>query len=241
MIKLLFLLAGCFYLHAHDHIPQERNLGTLALHELSIVKLEESTSYLLSYRTLPSWDGQVWDQTSIKARYRLFNWLKVRANYVWQKGARHNIDWVSNSGDWIWANTSDRVEKLSQIEIIPRWMFKNAIMEWRQTFSYNDFIEGTKWITRFGANFYDLNFFDSKLNLMTQAEYHLPFNEKEAIETWVYILPLFKAGKHFRVGPQLGWANFKWSSTDDFKDSQGESYTSNESFTFAGIRVLASF
>lgn len=225
---------------AADNTPRSKSLGVVSFHEYSLVKLEEKTSFVFNYRQLPNWDGRLWDQTSLRARYRFLPWLKVGAGSVWQKGERHNEDWVKDPS-WGWRDTFNRVERLSQLEIIPRWFWKSSVLEWRQTISHNNFLDASKLISRLGVNFHNLRIESARISFITQVEEHFPFSEKEARETWVYAFPLFHLSKSLKIGPQFGHVKKTWSSAEEFEDLTGKKFKESEEFFFTGLRILNVF
>lgn len=229
---------GCFGAHNEPH---ESDRGFLPFHEYVLSNAQSKYSFLGFHRRLPGWEGAPWEQSGLRARYRPVSWLKLGVGYVWQKGARHNVDWVKENGDWLWRSTQGRREKLAQLELIPRFLWAGAVWEWRQTLSRNDFTEETKLVSRLGASFHRLWVGEVRTSLFAQYESHIPFGDKQASESWIYLAALFHANDSVKLGPQAGCAGFKWTSTDEYEKNTGNNYSVSEDFCFAGLRILNVF
>lgn len=79
------------------------------------------------------------------AYYRVLENLKLGAFYRIQVGERHDEDWIQSGGNWVWRDTSTRLEHTFMFDATPRVLL--------------DFLPGETWVgalkTRYEVNLYE--------------------------------------------------------------------------------------
>lgn len=179
-------------------------------------------------------------------KYRVHENIKIGVYLKHAVGLRHDNDWVKNTGTgkWGWTDSSSRVENLLMTEVTSRllldnYLLKNFMAEFRVQYNYN-----------FNFNLHmlkirpSLTYFLTKngkafMNLYINNEFYmaLNFHESSIYQQWLYLGAQYHYSKKLKLGGFLARMVGTWTSSDDFIDRTGESYSKNISGTYLGFNI----
>lgn len=161
--------------------------------------------------------------------YRVLENLKLGAFYRLQFGARHDEDWVESGSDWIWADTSDRLEHVAILDATPRFLLEFLPgRSW--VFSVKHRYEATAYrsgdatsllqslLVRPGLTYFRLVDREPVMNVSLQyaTYWSLDFGEVPWYRHGPYLTVLYHASPTVKLDLSVGSQWVYWSESSDF-------------------------
>jgi hypothetical protein len=161
--------------------------------------------------------------------YRLSKHVKVGAFYQYQRGARHDDDWVQVDSGWNWADTKDRGESLLILDVTPRFLMpflpgENWLFMFKTRYLYNAYNSHQTLKLRPGITYFLMPARDPVLNFTINWEFYLALNYSSSTlySQWPYLEVLYHISPVVKVSGSIGYRVTTWSTSQDVIDN-GES------------------
>jgi hypothetical protein len=195
--------------------------------------LEAMFEYLLRYDAdqrfydLP--DIALYDGFAAGLYYRIHPNLKLGAFYRMQLGARHDEDWINDGSDWLWRDTTDRIEHVFMGDATPRFQMTlfgstSWVLSIKNRYEITTYTQDAERVilhsllVRPGITYFWLRDREPILNLSLQyaTYFSLNFGEKLWYQQGPYLSAIYHLLPGVTLGLNLGYQVSYWSESEDF-------------------------
>jgi hypothetical protein len=176
--------------------------------------------------------------------YRVNRNLKAGLFYSLQRGERHDDDWIRPEGDWLWKDSSDRLESILTADLSPRFLLprlpgRNWIITSRFRYSYN--LDNNHQSLQFRP---DLGYFLMKrrqplwnFNAAYALYFPLNFSEVPLYEHGPYLAALYHYSPEVKLELSAEYRMRYWTASSEFADAGG-SYTIRDDSLRLGAALI---
>lgn len=246
---LLILTISLPAISQANHIPLDKSSGTDQAFTTRLFYLHKNWTALTEFTAVNDFEAQQYRSILLGGYYRFGANFRGGLFYKKQYGFRHDEDWVQDPVvSWKWLNTNNRAENLVIADLSPKIMIP--------------FLPGDAWSldfkTRFEHNFFNgnqnlrlmptLTYYwirDDKafLNFYFQLDQALALNHGRDLipERWTYLGLLYNLNASWQFGISAARKTLSWSSTTDFKNLTGETYSTSNTGYSAGLLIIYKF
>ena len=156
--------------------------------------------------------------------YRAHRNLKVGAFYKLQIGARHDDDWiVAPYPDWVWRDTTGRVEHVAMIDATPRFLLdflpgRDWVGSVKARYAYNFFNGHQTLLIRPGLTYFWLRDREPFLNVSVQYPGYvaLNFGDRLLYNHGPYLKVLYHVSPLLQVDVGVSRQNIYWTESAQF-------------------------
>jgi hypothetical protein len=158
--------------------------------------------------------------------YRLSRHVKAGAFYQYQRGARHDDDWVQVESGWNWADTKDRGESVLILDVTPRFLMpfmpgENWLFMFKTRYLYNTYNSQQTLKLRPGISYFLMPARDPLLNFTFNWEFYLALNYSNSVlySQWPYLEVLYHLSPVVKLSGSIGYRITNWSTSQDVIDN----------------------
>ena len=187
------------------------------------------------------------ESVTVGTYYRVIPNLKVGALARLQAGARHDDDVLADipSNDFVWADTSGRLEGVLMLDASPRFQLKflptgNWVFMLKNRLEYNTFNSQVSFMTRPELTWFWLRDRDPFLNLSFSWEVYFPLNFGSSIvyENYPYLTALWHATAQLGIELSAAYKTTVWSTSDSWVTALWGSYTTEQRSWVVSLGVV---
>ena len=222
-----------FELMAHDHIPQKEKDHFGGGVGFRIFKNIKKVNIKLETESGSRYTSQSYSLSRFGFSYKLLNGLKLGAYYSYNKGLRHQDDWIVKNGKWLWDDTSNRVERLSEIKLVYKRrsselstnLFGIESLYQSNSFNGQSILKINPFIQKFVLSSGRPNW-SFKISLPIYIP--LNFDSEFLYKKGLYVSSVKHFSSNYMLSLSVRYLSESWSESQSTTDRAGERYTATD-------------